>query len=489
MRSSGILLHITSLPSEGGIGTLGKEAYKFVDFLHDSGMRIWQVLPISPTGFGDSPYQSVSTFAGNPLLIDLPMLVEEGLISDFSFPKDKEPSSVDYGKVVEIKTQQLKEIYQKSKGKVTGELKTFVRSNSWVKNYALFSAVKEHFGKISLMQWPDEDIRMRKREAIKHYETLLEDSINYYVFIQYLFFKQWFALKKYANKKGISLFGDMPIYVAEDSADVWANPDVFQLDKERRPTHIAGVPPDYFSSDGQRWGNPLYDWTSLKKSGYKWWLKRLAAMGKIYDIVRVDHFIGFANYYSIPAKDKTAKNGKWKRGPGKSFFKEVLKQLPELKIVAEDLGAVNDAVKSLLSYCGYPGMKVLSFAFTGNPHDTHLPQNYEENYVVYTGTHDNSTSEGWYDSASKAQRELANKVLSRRKDQRFSEAMCENAMNSIADTCVLPMQDILGLPDTTRMNIPSTIGGLNWRWRLEKGQITEELSGKLKNLNILSGRV
>jgi 4-alpha-glucanotransferase len=489
MRSSGILLHITSLPSEGGIGTLGKEAYKFVDFLHDSGMRIWQVLPISPTGFGDSPYQSVSTFAGNPLLIDLPMLVEEGLISDFSFPKDKEPSSVDYGKVVEIKTQQLKETYQKSKGKLTGELKTFVRNNSWVKNYALFSAVKEHFGKISLMQWPDEDIRMRKMEAIKHYETLLEDSINYYVFIQYLFFKQWFALKKYANKKGISLFGDMPIYVAEDSADVWANPDVFQLDKERRPTHIAGVPPDYFSSDGQRWGNPLYDWKYLKSSRYKWWLKRLAAMGKIYDILRVDHFIGFANYYSIPAKDKTAKHGRWKKGPGKSFFKEVLKQLPELKIVAEDLGAVNDTVKSLLSYCGYPGMKVLSFAFTGNPHDTHLPQNYEENFVVYTGTHDNSTSEGWYDSASKAQRELANKVLSRRTDQSFSEAMCENAMNSIANTCILPMQDILGLPDTARMNIPSTIGGINWRWRLKQGQITEELSGKLKNLNILSGRV
>ena len=332
--------------------------------------------------FGDSPYQSVSTFAGNPLLIDLPMLVEEGLIDKISFPKDKEPSSVNYGKVVENKNRQLKEIYQKSKGKLTSKINTFVRNNSWVKNYALFSAVKEHFGMISLMQWPDEDIRMRKREAIKHYETLLEDSINYYIFIQYLFFKQWFALKKYANKKGISLFGDMPIYVAEDSADVWANPDVFQLDKERRPTHIAGVPPDYFSSDGQRWGNPLYDWTSLKKSGYKWWLKRLAAMGKIYDIVRVDHFIGFANYYSIPAKDKTAKNGKWKRGPGKSFFKEVLKQLPELKIVAEDLGAVNDAVKSLLSYCGYPGMKVLSFAFTGNPHDTHLPQNYEENYVV-----------------------------------------------------------------------------------------------------------
>ena len=336
MRRSGILLHITSLPSEGGIGTLGKEAYKFVDFLHDSGMRIWQVLPISPTGFGDSPYQSVSTFAGNPLLIDLPMLVEEGLIDEISFPKDKKPSSVNYGEVVETKNRQLKEIYQKSKGKLTSKINTFVRNNSWVKNYALFSAVKEHFGMISLMQWPNEDIRMRKREAIKHYETLLEDSINYYIFIQYLFFKQWFALKKYANEKGISLFGDMPIYVAEDSADVWANPDVFQLDKERRPTHIAGVPPDYFSSDGQRWGNPLYDWTSLKKSGYKWWLKRLAAMGKIYDIVRVDHFIGFANYYSIPAKDKTAKNGKWKRGPGKSFFKEVLKQLPELKIVAED---------------------------------------------------------------------------------------------------------------------------------------------------------
>ncbi|MDO5021888.1 MAG: 4-alpha-glucanotransferase [Eubacteriales bacterium] len=488
MRKSGILLHITSLPTKGGIGTIGKEAYDFVDFLNKSGMSVWQILPVSPTGFGDSPYQSVSTYAGNPLLIDLELLKEEGLIDSIDPMEDEEPDRVDYGRVVEHKTQVLKEAFKVSYKKCEKEVQKFIHKNAWVKDYALFSAVKEHFGMISWMSWPDEDIRMRRRDALNHYKNLLKESVNYYIFVQYLFFKQWFALKNYANKKGVRLFGDMPIYVAEDSADVWTNPKVFQLDKNRRPTFIAGVPPDYFSMDGQRWGNPLYDWEYLKETNFRWWIKRLKAMNQIYDILRVDHFIGFANYYSIPADEETAKNGKWKIAPGKAFFKAVKQELPNMDIVAEDLGAVNKRVQDLLKYCGYPGMKVLSFAFSGDPHDPHLPQNYEENFVVYTGTHDNTTAEGWYQAASEGQRALADKLLRRQPWQSFSYTMCREAMMSKADTCVLPMQDILSLPDTARMNIPSTIGGLNWRWRLLPGQFNDTLADKILSLNIMAGR-
>lgn len=489
MRQSGILLHLTSLPSPGGIGTLGKEAYEFVDFLVEAGMNIWQVLPISPTGFGDSPYQSVSTFAGNPLLIDLPTLMEEGLMPEAPLQEfGEQPDSVNYGELVQGKTQLLKQAFEYSREKLGKELNAFRRKQPWVKDYALFSAIKEHFNLISWMEWPDEDIRMRKRAALKRYGDMLKDEVDYYTFIQYLFFKQWYQLKTYANQKGIKLFGDMPIYTAEDSADVWTNPKVFQLDAQHRPVRVAGVPPDYFSRDGQRWGNPLYDWKYLKETGYEWWLTRLKAMGEIYDMVRVDHFIGFANYYSIPAKEKTARNGVWRLGPGKAFFRVVKKELPHLQIVAEDLGAVNDRVISLLDFCGYPGMKVLSFAFSGNPADPHLPQNYTENCVVYTGTHDNSTVLGWLAGASDKDKHIAYKILGITEKDSFAQAMVRTALLSRADTCVLPMQDILELPDTARMNIPSTIGGLNWRWRMLKGQADAKLAGRLKSLNILAGR-
>lgn len=488
MRQSGILLHITSLPSPGGIGTLGKEAYQFVDFLCQAGMNIWQVLPISPTGFGDSPYQSVSTFAGNPLLIDLPTLMEEGLMPQMELSESEDKGQVDYGDIVHSKTLLLKKAFAFSRDKVQKELAAFQRKQPWVKDYALFSAIKEHFDLISWMQWPDEDIRMRKKAALQRYSEMLKDKVEYYIYLQYLFFLQWNKLKKYANHKGVKLFGDMPIYTAEDSADVWKNPKVFQLDAHHRPVKVAGVPPDYFSSDGQRWGNPLYDWKYLKETGYKWWLKRLAAMGEIYDMVRVDHFIGFANYYAIPAKEDTARNGVWKLGPGKAFFRVVKKELPHLQIVAEDLGAVTDKVVSLLKFCGYPGMKVLSFAFSGNPADPHLPQNYHENAVVYTGTHDNTTVLGWLAGASEQEKHIAFKILGIAPQDNFAAAMVRAAMLSRADTCVLPMQDILELPDSARMNIPSTIGSLNWRWRMLPGQADDKLAGRLKGLNILAGR-
>ena len=489
MRQSGILLHITSLPSPGGIGTLGADAYHFVDFLEQSGMKVWQVLPISPTGFGDSPYQSVSTFAGNPLLIDLPTLIEEGLLPEEEVTDEPEDAGrVDFGHIVNAKTEVLKRAFAFSKAKMGERLERFKKEQPWAADYALFSAIKEHFGSISWIDWPDEDIRMRKKATLKKYAAQLKDSAEYYVFIQYLFFRQWHKLKEYANERGILLFGDIPIYTAEDSADVWKNPQVFQVDEHHRPLHIAGVPPDYFSEDGQRWGNHLYDWAYLKKTDYGWWVDRLKFMGDIYDILRVDHFIGFANYYSIPAKDESARNGVWINGPGRSFFKIVKKELPDLRIVAEDLGAVNERVTSLLEYCGYPGMKVMAFGFSGNPADPHLPQNYKENCVVYTGTHDNSTALGWLRSAGSTQRQYAFRILGISRDEEFSDAMVRAALMSRGKMCVLPMQDILGLSDEARMNIPSTIGGRNWQWRMLPGDTNDALAGKLKALNILTGR-
>ena len=489
MRQSGILLHITSLPSPGGIGTLGADAYHFVDFLEQAGMKVWQVLPISPTGYGDSPYQSVSTFAGNPLLIDLETLMAEGYLPEETLPDAPEDTDrVDFGRIVEYKTNVLKHAFRFSKTKMEKHLERFMEEQPWVEDYALFSAIKEHFGSISWINWPDEDIRMRKKAALKKYAQKLKESVDYYVFIQYFFFRQWHQLKEYANKKGISLFGDIPIYTAEDSADVWKNPQVFQLDAHHRPLRIAGVPPDYFSEDGQRWGNPLYDWDYLKETDYRWWIKRLKFMGNIYDIVRVDHFIGFANYYSISAKEDNARNGAWIEGPGRSFFKVVKRELPDLRIVAEDLGAVNARVTALLDYCGYPGMKVMTFGFSGNPADPHLPQNYKENCVVYTGTHDNSTALGWLNAANAAQKQYAFRILSISKDEEFSDAMVRAALMSRGKVCVLPLQDILGLSDEARMNIPSTIGGHNWQWRMLPGDVNDTLAGNLKTLNILSGR-
>lgn len=491
MRQSGILLHLTSLPSKGGIGTMGKEAYEFVDFLSRAGMTIWQVLPVSPTGFGDSPYQSVSAFAGNPLLIDLDRLIEQGFLPrGTALPEEPhDPSKVDYGRVVQEKNALLKQAFDDSHARVAKELNAFRQRETWVEDYALFSAVKEHFGLASWMEWADEAIRLRDEKAMRHYRALLKDSVDYYIFLQYLFFEQWYALKSYANQKGILIFGDMPIYTAEDSCDVWAHPDVFQLDLARRPVRIAGVPPDYFSVTGQRWGNPLYNWEALKKTDYAWWIERLRAMGRIYDIVRIDHFIGFANYYAIPASEETAQHGVWEDAPGEDFFTCVQEKLPHLRIVAEDLGAVNEKVLSLMRFTGYPGMKILCFGFSGSPADPNLPQNYPLNCVVYTGTHDNSTVKGWFECLSDSQRHLVRQYLAIGPEEDVPTAMVRAAMLSRADTCVLPMQDLLGLDDNARMNIPSTIGGNNWRWRMTLDQATPALADRLRALNILSARL
>ncbi len=485
MRSSGILLHLTSLPSPDGIGSLGKQAFEFADFLRAAGMRVWQMLPATPTGYGESPYQSFSAFAGNPFLIDLRTLEEEGILRPEAWPdQPQDPEQADYAAVIRDKDAYLRLAYRQSGERMKRSLSRFRRQEkAWLEDYALFMAVKRHFGNVSWMDWPDESIRMRSAEALKKYRELFAGEVDFHVFVQYLFFRQWRTLKRYANRRGILLFGDIPIYAAMDSADAWASADVFQLDKRHhRPLQVAGVPPDYFSGDGQLWGNPLYNWKRLRETGYAWWLGRLEAMGRQYDMLRIDHFIGFANFYAVPFGEKTARNGRWKPAPGRDFFRVVKERLPELKIVAEDLGAVNDRVARLLRFCGYPGMKVLSFAFSGGDDNEHLPANHPPNCVAYTGTHDNNTTLGWWNLAREDERTRAAKVLGLSMDGDICDAMIDAALGSGADTAILPMQDILKLPERARMNTPGTLGG-NWQWRMRGDALTPRLAQGLRALN------
>lgn len=480
MRRSGILLHVTSLPSPGGIGTMGKEAYDFITWLKAAGMSIWQVLPIGPVGYGESPYQSPCTHAGNVLMIDLRMLREEGLLPEeadtyyTSHPEDPE-------RVRKAKLRALKESFDEHYESLAGEVSAFADAHADLKDYALFMAVKEHFGCVMWTQWPDISIRLREEKALEHYSRILRDNVNFHLYTQYLFYKQWKALRSFAAENGILIFGDMPIYVAEDSSDTWANPEMFQLDRDRRPVKVAGVPPDYFSADGQLWGNPLYNWRALRKSGYEWWLKRLRTAGELYDIVRIDHFIGFANYYAVKAGAKNARVGKWEKAPGFNFFKKVRKACPELTIIAEDLGVVSKRVKRLLRFCGYPGMKVLSFGFDGDETNPHFPDNISENCVFYTGTHDNDTTEGWWLTAAESTKELARKYLPERDS--IHEAMIEAVLGSRAETVMIPMQDTLGLGSEGRMNTPGTVGAPNWRWRMKAGDMRTDIAMELRDMN------
>ncbi len=490
MRQSGILLHITSLPSPEGIGTLGKEAREFADFLARAGMRVWQVLPISPTGYAESPYQCFSTFAGNPLLIDLRALKKQGILNTEEPPfKPQNPEVADYAPLIDYKNRMLSLAFEQSHQKLAAKIRRFRKENAlWLEDYALFMAIKQHFGGISWQDWPDEDIRMRKPEALAAYKNRLQADVNRQAFIQYLFFEQWKALKAYVNRKGIAIFGDLPIYVALDSADAWASPEIFQLDAKRRPTFIAGVPPDYFSADGQRWGNPLYNWSYLKKTGYRWWLDRLEAAGNVFDIIRVDHFIGFANYYAVPAQEDTARNGAWHPGPGKALFEAIKRALPQLRIIAEDLGVVSPKVRKLLDETGYPGMKVMTFAFSGDPFNEHLPKYHLQNSVVYTGTHDNNTLLGWWGNASHQEKNNTLLALSIRHDEDFTEAFIRATLASASDTAIIPMQDILRLPQSARMNLPGTIGG-NWLWRMKPGALSGKLAKRLRAMNAEAGRI
>lgn len=489
MRRSGILMHISSLPGPGGIGSLGKEAYAFADFLKASGMAVWQVLPLGPTGYGESPYQSSSVFAGNPMLISCAALCEAGLVAyddGEEFTPD-DPERVDYPAVRESKEKLLRRCFAQSEGKLQKELAAFRRENPWVEDFALFTALKARYGGVMWTKWPDREVRRRQPAALERCRRELDGEIRYHLFCQYLFFRQWFALKRYCNGLGIRLFGDMPIYVAEDSADTWTHPEAFQLDGEGVPKRVAGVPPDFFSADGQLWGNPLYRWFSLRLHGYGWWVERMAAMAKMYDIVRIDHFIGFANYYSVPQGAPNARTGKWIIGPGKSLFRTLERKIPGLNIVAEDLGCVNDRVRRLLTAVGYPGMRVLSFGFGGGEDNPHLPANYVTNSVVYTGTHDNDTVRGWIGTADDAALAQARQLLGFDKPEDGPAAFVRAVLASRADTAMIPMQDVLGLGGWARMNRPGTIGN-NWLWRMAPGAATPELAQRLRRENEATNR-
>ena len=481
MRESGILMHISSLPSEFGIGTFGKEAYRFVDFLKKGGQKYWQVLPMCPVGAGNSPYQSVSCFAGNPLFIDLEKLEEEGLIKsddykELFFGEDKE--KVDFEALFKNKMPVLFSAAKEFLKNLNEDYKAFCNENfDWLENFALFSAISDKNGYGSFKDW-DKSLLKYDLKAINNFITENEEEIELYKIIQYFFFKQWDELKKYANENEISIIGDIPIYVSPYSSDVWSSPLQFSLDEELEPTYVAGVPPDAFAADGQLWGNPIYNWSYMKKDGYSWWISRIKNAFKVYDMVRIDHFRGFESYYRVKNGEKTAINGNWVKGPGAKLFALAERELGKLPIIAEDLGIITDEVKEMLKETGYPGMKVLQFAFDSREENDYLPHNYNENSVVYTGTHDNNTIIGWFSEINEADKHQAINYMRLTKEEGYNFGMMKTALASKSKLCILTMQDLLGLGSEGRMNVPGTPSG-NWIWRIKGECINDWLAGIL----------
>lgn len=488
-RKAGILMHPISLPSEFGIGTLGVKCREFIDFLEESNQKLWQIFPLGPTGFGDSPYQCFSAFAGNPYLIDLENLVELGLLSyEDILPMKTNDLVIDYGKLYNIKNPILIKSYDK-KHLLEEEFNKFKEENdeNWLQNYAMFMALKTYFNGASWDIW-EEDIKLRKKRAINKYSKELEKEIDTQKFIQFLFFKQWSEIKQYANDKGIEIIGDIPIFVSFDSADAWANKEIFLFDKDRKPVGVAGVPPDYFSSTGQLWGNPLYNWKELKKQDYKWWKKRIKANLAICDIIRIDHFRGFRAYWQVPFGESTAINGKWIKGPGIELFESIEKEFPNLKIIAEDLGNLEKEDIELVNKTGYPGMKILQFAFDNDPENVYLPHNYENsNCVVYTGTHDNDTTQGYINSLSEIEKGLIRDYL----DTQDNEGLCWHlirlAHRSVAKYSIIPIQDYLCYGSDTRINVPG-VGVGNWQFKLRDGVLTHELARAIAHITKIYGR-
>ena len=490
MRKSGILMHITSLPNPYGIGSMGKCAYEFIDFLSAAGQTYWQVLPLCPTGYGDSPYQSFSTFAGNHYLIDLNMLIEEGLLKKTEVDAiswGREEGRVDFGCLYENRIPLLRLAYERFQPEE--DYQAFVAENaSWLEDYALFMALKSKFHGSPWQSWPI-GLMMRLPEAMESYREELRETVALHCFLQFKFFQQWKALRSYAADKGIKIIGDVPIYVPLDSADVWANPQLFQLDGSGRPKLVAGCPPDSFSADGQLWGNPLYDWERMKETGYAWWVRRLAAAAKICDVVRFDHFRGFESFWAVPAEDKTAAGGCWMKGPGLDFIRAVQTQLPDLDFIAEDLGFVTPEVKQLLLDSGYPGMKVMQFAFDSREESDYLPHTYPVNSVCYTGTHDNLTMLQWFQEASAEDIEMARAYLGLNEEEGLVRGVIRGCMGSVSKLCVVQMQDYLELDGHARMNFPGTLSSNNWTWRAEKGFITEELTRRIYETTRRYGRL
>lgn len=491
MRTSGVLMPISSIPSPYGIGTMGKQARKFVDFLVKGGQKYWQILPICPTSYGDSPYQSFSSFAGNPYFIDLEYLCKDELLTKKeceSFQWGSNPKYVDYGIMYESRYALLRKVYARFTKKEPQDFEKFCENEKqWLDDYALFMALKDANGGQAWSNW-DKSLRLREKKAMEEATETYSEEIRFYKMLQYLFYQQWNALKTYANEAGIEIIGDVPIYVAGDSADVWANPDQFYLDENLEPIEVAGCPPDAFSDDGQLWGNPLFRWDVMKKDGYTWWTRRIKAMSELYDIIRIDHFRGFDSFYAIPAKDDTAKNGQWKQGPGMDLFCELEKKLGKLPIIVEDLGFLTPSVHKLLKDSGFPGMKVIQFAFDSREESDYLPHTYTNHCVVYTGTHDNDTVMGWMKTAPKASVKYAKEYLNLTKEEGYNWGMMRAAWSSVADMAIVPMQDILGLGSEARINTPSTLGN-NWKWRATPEQIDAKVAKKLYHYMQMYGRV
>ena len=501
-RSSGILLHPTSLPGPFGIGDLGPEAYAFADFLRDSDQSLWQVLPLGPTGYGDSPYACYSAFAGNTLLISPEQLLAEGLLSELPTPSPHANDRIDFSQAHALKESLLRKAYEHYKRTTDTGLRsafeTFAQqSTDWLEDYALFRALKDAHEGRPWNQWESALVR-RTPAALARAREQLRDEIEAQMFYQFLFFRQWFALKNYCHENGIQVVGDLPIFVAHDSADVWTNPEEFKLDRNGTPLVVAGVPPDYFSTTGQLWGNPLYNWDRMLEEGFTWWIERMRATLTVVDIVRVDHFRGFAACWEIPGGDQTAERGQWVEAPGRQLFTAIRKALGDLPVIAEDLGVITPDVIALREEFGFPGMRILQFGFGGDTKNIDLPHNYVTNVVAYTGTHDNDTTVGWFQSvAGEGSTRTAKQIDRERK-------FCLNYLNSdgieiqwdfiravwasVANSAIVPLQDVLGLGTEARMNLPNSTEG-NWAWRYKSGQLTEKIGSRLKDLTGWYGRV
>lgn len=488
-RSSGVLLHPTSLPGRHGCGTLGSEAYRFIDHLAEAGQTYWQVLPLGPTSYGNSPYQSLSAFAGNPLLIDLDRLLQDGLLASddlAGFPASR-AEHVDFGMVLPYVRQQLFRAFERfeARGSFERFMAFWESQRSWLQDFALFMALKDHHQGASWSTW-DLPIRQRTPASLAEWTNKLEREIRFHAFVQYLFFRQFRDLKTYANERQVRLVGDLPIFVAHDSADVWAHPELFHLDAEGHPTVVAGVPPDYFSTTGQLWGNPLYRWEVMASDDHAWWVERVRKALSLYDAIRIDHFRGFEAFWEIPAAEPTAIKGRWIKGPGKALFDSLEKALGSLPIIAEDLGLITPEVEALRDGVDLPGMKILQFAFGGDATNSYLPHAYVRNCVVYTGTHDNDTTRGWFDSALPAVRAHALAYLGGT-ESTIVEAMIRHSFESVADLAVIPMQDWLGLDASARMNLPGRAEG-NWTWRMKPHAFDADLLRRMKEFATLYGR-
>lgn len=491
-RSCGILLHITSLPSRYGIGNLGQAAYDFVDFLHAAGQRCWQILPIGPTSYGDSPYQSFSTFAGNPYLIDPDQLIQQGWLTQAEADAvswEQRPDQVDFRLLYRQRLPLLRRAYERFQLAPPAGFSRFCQAErDWLEDYALFMALKAHFGGGPWSDWP-QALRLREPAALDRYRTELAEEIDFHRFLQYEFYRQWDRLRAYTREKGVKLIGDIPIYVPMDSADLWCHPDLFQLDENRQPTCVAGCPPDRFSEEGQYWGNPIYDWDRMEQDGFAWWLRRIEAAGRLFDVIRIDHFRGLESYWSIPASSDSARDGVWVKGPGRKLIDAIQTTFPNLDFIAEDLGFLTDEVRTLVTESGYPGMKVLEFAFDSPEPSDYLPHRYGDNCVCYTGTHDNTTLAQWCQESPAEICNRARSYLGLSQTDDLASALLQSGLASQADLFVAQMQDYLGLGGSARMNEPGTVKPENWRWRSTAEQFTPALARQLRTAAEASHRI